>query len=269
MLSRKEIKQTAREMCDGNRLMWWFVYLGGSTVNYVLTLLVSAICTLPFIIDYTISMAQAFGGTPVEPIRIPPFVTMLVIGVPMILGIMLNFSFTSIALNLYDCGSFDADNVGYGFKHPLQAFGISFFTGLFTMLWSMLFIIPGIIKSYSYAMAPYIKLDNPDLSPNKCLKESSLMMKGHKMRLFIFSLSFIPWFLTIPLTFGLSMIYFLPYMQVSMAGFYRELKESYNDVQPLMNTTITPIEAPYMNGAVSVQIDPPSTPLPEDFESMD
>jgi uncharacterized membrane protein len=95
---------------------------------------------------------------------------------------------------------------------------------LYTFLWSLLFIIPGIIKSYSYAMTPYILLDRPELSPTEAIKESEKMMDGHKMELFILDLSFIGWILLSMLTCGILVLYVEPYMMATKSAFYLELK---------------------------------------------
>jgi uncharacterized membrane protein len=95
---------------------------------------------------------------------------------------------------------------------------------LYTFLWSLLFIIPGIIKSYSYAMTPYILLDRTELSATDAIKESEKMMDGHKMDLFILDLSFIGWILLSMLTCGILVLYVEPYMMATKSAFYLELK---------------------------------------------
>ena len=94
---------------------------------------------------------------------------------------------------------------------------------LYTFLWSLLFIIPGIVKSYSYAMTPYILLDRPELSATDAIKESEKMMNGHKMELFILDLSFIGWILLSMLTCGILVLYVEPYMMATKSAFYLEL----------------------------------------------
>ena len=95
---------------------------------------------------------------------------------------------------------------------------------IYTFLWSLLFIIPGIVKSYSYAMTPYILLDRPELSATDAIKESEKMMNGHKMELFILDLSFIGWILLSILTCGVLVLYVEPYMMATRSAFYLELK---------------------------------------------
>lgn len=95
---------------------------------------------------------------------------------------------------------------------------------IYTFFWTILFYIPGIVKTYSYAMTPYILLDKPELSANEAITDSRMMMRGHKMELFLLDLSFIGWILLSILTFGILFIYVVPYMQAARAEFYRTLK---------------------------------------------
>ncbi len=95
---------------------------------------------------------------------------------------------------------------------------------IYTFLWTILFYIPGIVKTYSYAMTPYILLDKPELSANEAITDSRMMMRGHKMELFLLDLSFIGWILLSILTCGILFIYVVPYMQAARAEFYRTLK---------------------------------------------
>lgn len=103
---------------------------------------------------------------------------------------------------------------------------LSFLIWIFTLLWSLLFVIPGIIKAYSYRMAFFILVDNPELSANEALQKSKEMMKGHKLDLFVLDLSFIWWFLLVAITFGVASIYVAPYIGATQANFYKSLKEA-------------------------------------------
>lgn len=99
---------------------------------------------------------------------------------------------------------------------------------LFTGLWSLLFVIPGIVKSYSYAMTMYIMQDHPELSGNDAITKSRQMMDGHKFDLFILDLSFIGWYLLGSLTFGILIIFYVePYRQVTRTNFYEQLRMDY------------------------------------------
>jgi uncharacterized membrane protein len=109
------------------------------------------------------------------------------------------------------------DNIGTKFISMLLV-------QIYIMLWTLLFYIPGIVKSYSYAMTPYILLDKPELSATDAITESRNMMNGHKMELFLLDLSFIGWILLSLLTCGILFFYVAPYMQAARAEFYRTLK---------------------------------------------
>jgi len=103
---------------------------------------------------------------------------------------------------------------------------------IFTFLWSLLLFIPGIVKSLSYAMAPYILIENEYyMSPMDAIRESQRIMEGHKMELFVLLLSFIGWYLLGVITFGLVMFYADPYINMSLVNFYNEIKDTPEDVQ--------------------------------------
>jgi len=103
---------------------------------------------------------------------------------------------------------------------------ISLTTGAFIFLWSLLFIIPGIIASISYTLVYMIKLDNPEMSTMEVIRKSKEMMKGHKMDYFVLVLSFFGWAILGAFTFGILYLWLNPYMSVTFAKFYNSLKES-------------------------------------------
>ena len=105
-----------------------------------------------------------------------------------------------------------------------KALWLSIITAFFTMLWSYLLLVPGIIKGLSYSMGPYIMAEHPDWTARQCLTESKRIMKGNVGKLFVLILSFIPWFLLCGVTFGIAYIYVIPYMEATIAGFYNSIK---------------------------------------------
>jgi uncharacterized membrane protein len=116
------------------------------------------------------------------------------------------------------------ENIFDGFKRFFPSLLLMFFTVLFTTLWSLLLVIPGIIKSFGYSMAFYIMYDNPEMKPLEALKKSQIMMKGYKFKYFLLQLSFIGWIILAALTFGLGLLWLNPYINLSMANFYENLK---------------------------------------------
>lgn len=102
---------------------------------------------------------------------------------------------------------------------------------LYTVLWMLLLVIPGIVKSYSYALTPYILKDRPELKFNAAIEESMRMMNGYKMKLFLLDLSFIGWILLTMLTFGIGLLFLNPYMSVSRIAFYEDLKAERKEIR--------------------------------------
>lgn len=95
---------------------------------------------------------------------------------------------------------------------------------VFLFLWSLLFIIPGIIKTYAYAMAFYIQQDSDDKNWRSCLDRSQAMMKGYKWKLFCLDFSFIGWYILGALCFGVGVLWVSSYHATARAHFYNELK---------------------------------------------
>ena len=118
----------------------------------------------------------------------------------------------------------DRVNVGDLFAAFRENFGRALVLGLleilFVFLWSLLFIIPGIVKSYAYSMCFYIQQDSENKNWSYCLKESQRRMKGYKMKLFLLDLSFIGWYILGMLCFYVGILFVEPYHQQARANFY-------------------------------------------------
>ena len=95
-------------------------------------------------------------------------------------------------------------------------------------LWYCLLIVPGIIKSFEYAIIPYILADDPTISTKEAFKKANVMMKGNKWRLFVLDFSFIGWALLCVLTLGIGTFFLMPYVNAAAAEFYVELKGMQN-----------------------------------------
>ncbi|MGN1234626.1 MAG: DUF975 family protein [Christensenellaceae bacterium] len=110
-----------------------------------------------------------------------------------------------------------------GFDQFGNAFLLYLLNNIFISLWSLLFLIPGIVKVFSYAMSPYILADHPGMSQDEARRRSMEMMKGNKWRLFCLYFSFIGWWLLCALTFGLLTLWVVPYVNMATAAFYEDL----------------------------------------------
>ena len=103
---------------------------------------------------------------------------------------------------------------------------------VYTFLWTLLLIVPGIIKGLSYSMTFYILRDRPELTPSQAIDESMRMMEGHKADLFILMLSFIGWAILATITV-IGLIWFIPYVYTASAAFYERLKADKGTIIPV------------------------------------
>ena len=165
----------------------------------------------------------------------------------LILGGVVKLGYCKYNLKIVDGHMGTMGDLFSQFDRFAQAFLLNLLTGLFIALWSILLVIPGIVAAYSYSMAPYILLEDPNCSAMDAIRRSKEMMKGHKGRLFTMELSFIGWILLSVLTLGIGNLFLTPYMNAATAVFYRNLQDqrrsSYEEPQynpPEYNTYDTP-----------------------------
>ena len=184
-MNRAELKAAAKEQIKGNIGM---LFLCG--------LIVIAIC-----------LACSF--IPVASILVTP---------PLSVGICM------VYLGLTEGKKAEVGTMFQGFQVFGKSIWLTILVAVFTFLWTLLFYIPGIIKSYSYSMAFYVLADNPEMTAREALRESKEIMKGHKWELFVIYLSFILWHLLAIATLGIAYIYVGPYMSATVANFYQKIK---------------------------------------------
>lgn len=110
------------------------------------------------------------------------------------------------------------------FSQWWPAYKVMFLSGLFTFLWSLLLVIPGIIKGYSYSMAMYILAEEPEIGAREALRRSQEIMDGHKLELFGLHLSFIGWHLLACITCGIAYVWVMPYINATVTNFYNSIK---------------------------------------------
>lgn len=111
-----------------------------------------------------------------------------------------------------------------GFQCFVDTLVLTLLIGVFTFLWSLLFVVPGIIKAISYSQAYYILAEHPEMSGKEALDASIEIMDGHKMDYFVLMLSFLPWIFLSGITCGIAMLYVEPYMSATFVNFYEAIK---------------------------------------------
>ena len=156
------------------------------------------------------------------------FLANLIPGVGLAVSIIVTPAFALSTIRIYLMvvrgGTPEVKNCFDGFDDFFSAFKVTLLAGIYTFLWSLLFIIPGIVKGYSYSMAMYVLADNKGKSARECIAESKAMMEGHKMELFVLDLSFIGWYLLCSLTCGLAALYVVPLLNATHANVYETIK---------------------------------------------
>ena len=194
MKTRAELKAMAKQQIKGNIGML-----------FVVTLIIGAVSAI----------AGAVAGV----------VPGVGLAVSVVVTPALSLSLVRVYLALVNAGKKpEAKDAFTGFDDFWTAFKTTFLVGLYTFLWSLLFVIPGIIKAFSYSQAMYIVAENKGIGAREAISQSKAMMDGHKAELFVLGLSFIGWFLLVGITFGIAAIWVVPYMQTTLVNFYNNLK---------------------------------------------
>lgn len=112
-----------------------------------------------------------------------------------------------------------------GFNNFWGAFKVTFLVGIYTFLWSLLFVIPGIIKSIEYSLAMYIYSDNPTMGANDCIARSKEWTEGYKLKIFVYALYYSLLFFLGAFTLGIAYIWIIPYTNAHFANLYEEIKK--------------------------------------------
>ena len=180
-----ELREDAREQLSGK----W----GGAILACVVYSIIS-------------SAASGLGG-----------IGSLILGGPLDLGLAAYF------ITLKRKKNAQMEDLFRGFSSFERALVLHIVRMIFIILWSLLFVIPGIVAALRYSMAMYILHDNPELSGMDALNQSKEMMDGRKGKLFGLYLSFIGWAILCLFTLGIGYLWLVPYMKASEANFYENL----------------------------------------------
>lgn len=135
------------------------------------------------------------------------------------------YGYAVLFLDLVRGTNLDFGRLFDGYKDIGRIFGTVLLYQIYILLWTLLLVIPGIMKSYSYAMTFYILKDYPELAYNSAIEKSMAMMSGYKMKLFLLDLSFIGWAILCLFTLGIGFLFLGPYVQAAHAAFYEDLKK--------------------------------------------
>lgn len=138
-----------------------------------------------------------------------PVVGTILVALPMMYG------YSIVMLSVMRGGEMNIGGLFDGFNDFGRIVGTKLLQAIYTFLWTLLLVIPGIIKNYSYAMTDFILKDQPELANNAAIEKSMAMMDGNKMKLFLLDLSFIGWAILCLFTFGIGFLFLQPYVLCS------------------------------------------------------
>ena len=193
------------------------------------------VCIVYFIFQYTLTslitipcsfldlLTQSYYGNAIQTILLIPIG--LFVQYPMVFALYMVF------LQLVrDQQKPSVGNLFKVFKSPyyMKSVAVMFLMNLYIFFWSLLFCIPGIIKSLSYMMAPYIMIDNPEMKADDAIKLSMEMMKGKKGKLFLIILGYVGFVFLSYLACGIPLLFVIPYYMAVLPKFYEEVKSDYN-----------------------------------------
>ena len=183
---------------------------------------------ITFVYGLIIGITQVLSGD-----KDSPAILHLIGLVLFILALPLTWGYQTLFLGAVRGGEATAKDLFEGYNKELfsRVLTTTLLYYVYVFLWSLLLLIPGCIKSYSYAMTPYILKDNPEMKNNAAIEESMRMMDGHKLELFLLDLSFIGWAILSILTCCIGFLWLVPYMNMARVNFYEDLKKASVEVK--------------------------------------
>ena len=206
MTSSKEFRRRAREVLNGK--------YGRALIAMLIYTIVSSLISLISVNTDSVFLSMAYS--------ILNIIFSVIIVMPMGVGVCRYFLNQTIGVN----GVESYSDLLFAIREDLtNTVKITFVQSIRIFFWSLLFVIPGIIKSYEYAMIPFILAENPHIDINRAFDITKAMMNGNKMRYFLLNLSFFGWLLLGACLAGVGVVFVMPYIQASVTQFYLEVKE--------------------------------------------
>lgn len=226
MKTNQELKNEALAALKGN----W----APAVLAAVLLVVITVVLSIPsYVAEFFAQDVTSYEDVDLTKLMISLMLTQIggLLSVFLLYPMSIGYAVAHKDLLLYGDASVTRNVIRHSFKGYFRNVLAMLLTYVFTALWMLLLIVPGLVKAYAYAMTPFIIKDYPELSPNKAINLSVKMMDGHKFDLFCLSMSFIGWILLSILTLGVGLVWLMPYMETTVAAFYRDVKEEYMSIE--------------------------------------
>lgn len=217
----KDFRQKARDALRGR----WTL----AVVTTLVATLLGAWTNYPNVISNIINNEERYTkylDLPQELIVLLPTILVIAIIWSLIvffIGASIDIGYCRFLLNMINDKEASFNDIFSAFSLFWRAIAMRLLMVIYTFLWFLLLIIPGILAALSYAMAPFIMAENPDIGADEAISESKIMMDGNKWRLFCLELSFIGWGILNIFTLGIGSLWLGPYISTARAAFYIEV----------------------------------------------
>ena len=218
-MDERNFRARARAVLKDN----WALSIATAAIGYLLGGLLTGSTFIP---DFESEFAKLLNlsiETPYLTLKITSILGL----VGFVIGGAVQLGYAKFLLSQHDGEPYELKDLFSQFDRFTDGFVQSFLRTLYVFLWSLVFIIPGIIAGYSYAMTPFLMAEDPNLRPSEAIKLSKDMMNGHKGELFALDLSMIGWGILAALTLNIGNLWLNPYKNAAYAAFYRDLKAQY------------------------------------------
>lgn len=227
-MEARDLRSRARENLAGN----WGTAIGVAAVAFLLGGLLAGSTFIP---EFEVRIENMDISSLKDLLTLSLGATGMTIGFTSLLGLaqfiiggVIELGYAQYLLKQHDRRDPQFSDLFSKFDYFGAGFCQAFLRGLYTFLWSLLFIIPGIVAGYSYAMTPFIMSEHPDMPASEAIRASKELMYGHKGELFWLDLTFIGWSLLSALTLNLGNLWLNPYRNAAYAAFYCDITSRRN-----------------------------------------
>lgn len=221
-MTRGEMKLRARSLINSTRPHPCLVTFALLAFIWLVNYLAQKIGGQPILIDLDAVQALDYRNVIRIDMANAEFVPTTILILFQLAIIILSYGYTAYTLHVVRGEASGYGNLLDGFGIAWRAIALTLLIDALVMVASVALLIPGLILSYAYGMATYLQVDHPDWSPIRCMRESRLMMRGHKWDLFVLQLSFLGWQILASIP-GVS-IFVKPYVSLTETVFYEDLR---------------------------------------------
>lgn len=221
-----KIKEIARKSLSGH----WKEMMVGIMIYYVFSSVISSILDYFFTYVREIDLGNGVYA-PINVYYASPLYELIVSG-PLMIGLVM------FLLAFFRKHTVDYTLTFEGFSMFLKGLSLYLLYSIKILLWSLLFVIPGIIASFRYSQAFYLRVDHPEWTANQCLVESSRLMNGNKAKLFVLEISFIGWYFIAAIATGILSIFDVTGFAAIILSFICAIPVLFVDLYSLVSDTV-------------------------------